>query len=85
MLDRAENGKRNGFNFHRHAFITELHERYLENPASVDASWAAAFTELNDDADAIQKDVSEASWAKSITKILGQGQAGSRRTKKLLL
>ena len=53
--------------------LAELYERYLENPASVDASWAAAFAELNDDADAIQKDVSKASWAKSTTKILGQG------------
>ena len=48
------------------AFITELYERYLENPASVDASWAAAFAELNDDADTIQKDVLKASGATNI-------------------
>ena len=63
------------------AFITELYERYLENPASVDASWAAAFAELNDDADAIQKDVSKASWAKSTTKILGQGAGAEPENK----
>ena len=63
------------------AFIIELYERYLENPASVDASWAAAFAELNDDADAIQKDVSKASWAKSTTKILGQGAGGEPENK----
>ena len=55
------------------AFIAELYERYLENPAFVDASWAAVFVELNDEADAIQKDLFKASWAKSTTKILGQG------------
>ena len=54
------------------AFIAELYERYLENPASVDASWKAVFSDLNDDAGAIQKDVSKASWARSTTKILGQ-------------
>ena len=55
------------------AFIAELYERYLDNPGSVDASWAALFAELNDDPAGIQKDVSKASWAKTTTKVIGQG------------
>ena len=55
------------------AFIAELYDRYLENPSTVDASWASIFADLNDDPAAVKKDVDGASWARSKTAIIGQG------------
>ena len=48
-------------------FIEELYQRYLANPASVDASWARFFTSLNGDAPA-----SKRSWDQAPTAVIGQ-------------
>jgi len=54
------------------AFIAELYDRFLQDPSSVDPSWAVIFGELNDDPAGVSKDVGGASWAKSRTAIIGQ-------------
>ncbi len=45
------------------AFLAELYQRYLENPTSVDPSWARVFAELQDDPRALSRDFAGASWA----------------------
>jgi 2-oxoglutarate dehydrogenase E1 component len=44
------------------AFLADLYRRWLENPASVDPSWAAFFGELQDDPSALDRDFAGASW-----------------------
>ncbi|MDA0238592.1 MAG: 2-oxoglutarate dehydrogenase E1 component [Proteobacteria bacterium] len=53
------------------AFIAELYERFLENPASVDESWSDYFAELAADGDTAASDYSGASWARSRTSVVG--------------
>ena len=53
------------------AFIAELYDRYLEDPNSVDQSWAAVFTDLADDKISIQGEINGASWARSNTSVIG--------------
>jgi 2-oxoglutarate dehydrogenase E1 component len=57
-------------------FIAELYERYLENPNSVDPSWASVFLDLDDDPKSIQDDIRGASWSRSNTTIIGSDQLG---------
>ncbi|GGG16291.1 2-oxoglutarate dehydrogenase subunit E1 [Caldovatus sediminis] len=45
------------------AFLADLYARWVENPDSVDPSFAALFEALNDDARAILTDAMGASWA----------------------
>ena len=45
------------------AFIADLYARWVENPDSVDPSFAELFAALNDDARAVLTDASGASWA----------------------
>jgi 2-oxoglutarate dehydrogenase E1 component len=60
MSNRLEN-ERQSFLFGANAdFIAELYGRYLEDPASVDPSWAAFFQELHDDLRSVR---GGASWA----------------------
>ena len=44
------------------AFLADLYRRWLDNPASVDPSWAAFFGELQDDPSALDRDFAGASW-----------------------
>lgn len=44
-------------------FLADLYQRYLENPSSVDPSWAQFFAELQDDPRALSRDFAGASWA----------------------
>ena len=44
------------------AFIADLYTKYLANPASVDASWAGFFRELQDDPAALMNEIAGASW-----------------------
>lgn len=44
-------------------FIAGLYARYLEEPGSVDPSWASFFDELDDDARAVMRELEGASWA----------------------
>lgn len=53
-------------------FIAELYEKYLQNPASVDASWVTFFQDLEADASAILQDIQGASWCPRQTKVLNQ-------------
>jgi 2-oxoglutarate dehydrogenase E1 component len=51
------------FNGANAAFIADAYARWVENPGSVDASFAELFTSLNDDARSILTDATGASWA----------------------
>ncbi|BBK44782.1 2-oxoglutarate dehydrogenase subunit E1 [Allostella vacuolata] len=44
-------------------FIAELYERFLENPASVEPSWAQFFRGLEEDGAAVAQELRGASWA----------------------
>ena len=57
------------------AFIAELYDRYLADPNSVDASWISVFSELNDEKSAIEGEINGASWARSKTSVIGQGES----------
>ena len=45
------------------AFITELYTKYQRDPGAVDASWAAFFGSLGDDAASLMGDLGGPSWA----------------------
>jgi 2-oxoglutarate dehydrogenase E1 component len=63
MSNRLEEDRRS-FLFGSNAdFIAELYSRYLENPASVDPSWAQFFSGLHDDVGSIKGELRGASWA----------------------
>ena len=70
------------FNGANGAFIAELYERFLDDPASVDASWAQTFQDFAQDNGAVAADLKGASWARSRTKIIGttNGEAAPKRT-----
>jgi 2-oxoglutarate dehydrogenase E1 component len=55
------------------AFVEELYQRYLADPASVDAQWAKFFAELDDDAGSIARELNGASWAPSTARVIGNG------------
>ena len=55
------------------AYIAELYERFLDDPASVDASWSDLFGDLGDDPVAVKSEVAGASWARSRTSVIGDG------------
>jgi 2-oxoglutarate dehydrogenase E1 component len=57
-------------------FIAELYGRYLENPASVDPSWAAVFAEFRDDGAALAAELEGAPWARARRGVIGRGEAG---------
>ncbi len=44
------------------AYVEDLHARWAENPASVDASWQAFFGSLSDRADAIKAAAAQPAW-----------------------
>ena len=52
-------------------FIAELYARYLEDPASVDASWVSFFRELTDDGQALIRDFKGTDGARRDLKIIG--------------
>ena len=43
-------------------FIAGLYARWLDDPAGVDDSWAAFFTDLKDDSHTLLRELSGASW-----------------------
>ena len=49
-------------------FIEELYERYLQNPASVDASWRDFFRDSTNGAASAQR---SASWARVKSQVIG--------------
>jgi len=50
-------------------YIAALYEKYAQNPASVDESWAVLFSGLGDDAKAIMAELKGASWRPSAEKL----------------
>ncbi len=54
-------------------YLTELYSRFLENPTSVDESWASFFGKLDDDARDVLDELSGASWAPRTCKVVGNG------------
>jgi len=59
-------------------FLAELYERYLENPANVDASWQAFFKNMNDNKEVLEKDFQGVEWAKRNVKIVGAANGGAQ-------
>ncbi len=55
------------------AFVEELYARYLADPSSVDPEWARFFADLSDDAPSVAKELSGASWAPSVARVIGNG------------
>jgi 2-oxoglutarate dehydrogenase E1 component len=51
------------FNGANAAFLADTYARWVENPASVDASFAETFAALNDEARAVLTDASGATWS----------------------
>ncbi|MBF0093824.1 MAG: 2-oxoglutarate dehydrogenase E1 component [Alphaproteobacteria bacterium] len=54
-------------------FVFELYERYLRNPAEVDPSWVHFFQELGDDGQSVLNELRGATWARSVTSVIGGG------------
>ena len=52
-------------------FISELYQKFLQNPASVDASWAQFFTANQDEIKSVLADYQGPSWAKRNLKVVG--------------
>ena len=51
-------------------FIEELYQKFLQNPASVDATWSEFFTNNQEEIQAILADYSGPSWAKRQNKVV---------------
>jgi 2-oxoglutarate dehydrogenase E1 component len=54
-------------------YITEMYERFLDDPGSVDTRWQEFFNGLADDAGDLLKNEASASWAPSDANIVGHG------------
>jgi 2-oxoglutarate dehydrogenase E1 component len=52
-------------------YLAELYARYLEDPGSVDQSWAEIFASLGDDQKALFGELRGASWAPRQTMVIG--------------
>ncbi len=52
-------------------FIAELYAKYLQDPTSVDRSWASVFADLGDDESELLKELEGASWSPSDATIIG--------------
>ncbi len=53
-------------------YLVELYRRYVDDPGSVDPSWASFFADLGDDGRVIADEARGASWAKR-TGVIGDG------------
>jgi len=60
-------------------FVAELYLRFLDDPASVDPSWAAYFASLGDEASEIVRDLKGAPWSGRTTKVIGANGAAAAR------
>jgi 2-oxoglutarate dehydrogenase E1 component len=63
MSNRLEEDRRSFLFGSNAGFIAELHRRFLDDPASVDASWAQFFRDLHDDPASVVGETRGASWA----------------------
>ena len=55
-------------------FINELYQKFLQNPASVDASWAKYFSENQDEVKSVLVDYQGPSWGKRGLKVVGSSE-----------
>ena len=53
------------------AFIYQMYERWLDNPASVDSQWSAFFDEIKDDLKSARAEARGADWAPRSTAVVG--------------
>jgi len=53
------------------SYVAELYARFLENPRSVDQTWENFFTDLSDDLQVVLNDMGGASWAPSVSNVIG--------------
>ncbi len=53
-------------------FVEELYARYVENPASIDASWRALFDQMGDDAVTVLREARGPSWGDGKSAVIGQ-------------
>jgi 2-oxoglutarate dehydrogenase E1 component len=60
---------------HNADYIAELHARYLENPTSVDESWRQFFSELQDEPDSVEKEVTGPGWGRPVPMQIVNGHA----------
>ncbi len=56
-------------------FVAEVYARYLNDPHSVDPSWARFFNELDDDSSALMRELQGASWNRDASEVIGREQA----------
>jgi 2-oxoglutarate dehydrogenase E1 component len=56
------------------AYIEDLHAKFKENPASVDAEWQAFFAVLDDNASDVKKTAIGASWKKANWPVTANGE-----------
>ena len=52
-------------------YVSELYARFVEDPSTVDASWAQFFQELNDDGRSILAELKGAPWGRNGNKVIG--------------
>ena len=55
-------------------FIEELYGRFVSDPSSVDADWAAFFKELRDEAPGVLKALEGASWSPRAARVIAEGE-----------
>ncbi|MSO75941.1 MAG: 2-oxoglutarate dehydrogenase E1 component [Alphaproteobacteria bacterium] len=55
-------------------FIAELYGRYLDDPASVDPSWAVVFAEFRDEAQVVAAELDGAPWARLRRGVIGRAE-----------
>jgi 2-oxoglutarate dehydrogenase E1 component len=60
-------------------YLVELYRRYIDDPGSVDPSWASFFADLGDDGTVIAEEARGASWAKRAG-VIGDGAGNGAGT-----
>ena len=60
---------------HNADYLAELHVRYLEDPTSVDESWRQFFSELQDQPESVEKDVTGPGWGRPAPMQIVNGHA----------
>ncbi|HLY54595.1 MAG TPA: 2-oxoglutarate dehydrogenase E1 component [Stellaceae bacterium] len=60
------------------AFLAELYAHWLDDPSSIDPSWASLFGELQDDAQSVLAELAGPTWRREATpRIIGNGKAAN--------
>jgi 2-oxoglutarate dehydrogenase E1 component len=62
-------------------YIAELYSRYLQNPDSVDAGWAAFFAGLDEEGRDVLAELRGASWAPSTAQVIGAANGAAAPAK----